>query len=401
MKNKIYFYLGCLLFALASAVMQAQNLGISATGSAPSGDAGLDVNFSDKGVLIPRVSLTSLTSYAPITGGGPTESMLVYNTNATTGKGYYYWNGSRWVKLLVTGVPADAWLITGNAGTTAGTHFVGTTDNVSLVFKTNNTERMRILNTKEVIIGNASLVPPSTAGDVFTAYKNVAGVNWAVNGIATTGDGGGGWFGGTTISGYNVVESTNNYNGNSFNPAAVAGLALASSGAIGITGVRGAGNYSNFYGVRGSIPTTSPWLGYGGYFSGGLAYANGLYNVSDERLKKNIQPIKNALSKILSLKGISYSYNSEIIKSSEGDTRTYYGFIAQEVEKIIPEIVATKSIPISSVILDKRKVSEEEFMIGKTMDYVQIVPILVEAIKEQQKQIESLQAEIKKLKETK
>ena len=50
----------------------------------------------------------------------------------------------------------SGWLLTGNAGTTAGTDFLGTTDNVSLVMKTNNSERMRILNTGEVGIGTSS-----------------------------------------------------------------------------------------------------------------------------------------------------------------------------------------------------------------------------------------------------
>lgn len=147
MKTK-FNYLAYLVM-LISTTITAQNVSISATGVAPSGDAGLDVNFTDKGLLIPRVSLTNTGTYG-LTGGGPTTSMLVYNTNAgiagtgAMGAGYYYWNGTRWAKLLVANSPSDAWLTTGNAGTTAGTHFIGTTDNVDLVFKTNNTERMRI-----------------------------------------------------------------------------------------------------------------------------------------------------------------------------------------------------------------------------------------------------------------
>lgn len=129
-----------LMFLSASMVI-AQNVGISATGVAPSGDAGLDVNFTDKGVLIPRVSLTNTGTYG-LTGGGPTTSMLVYNTNAgiagtgAMGTGYYYWNGTRWVKLLAASSPSDAWLITGNAGTIWGTHFVGTTGAQGLDIRT-------------------------------------------------------------------------------------------------------------------------------------------------------------------------------------------------------------------------------------------------------------------------
>jgi microcystin-dependent protein len=146
------------LFAAGTLIMNAQNVGINATGVVPNGDAGLDVNFTDKGVLIPRVSLSSLTTYnPPITGGGPTNSMLIYNTNTTIGEGYYYWDGSRWVKLINNGgTPSDAWLTLGNAGTTPGTHFLGTTDNVDLVFKTNNTEKMRILAGGNVGIGTTS-----------------------------------------------------------------------------------------------------------------------------------------------------------------------------------------------------------------------------------------------------
>ena len=48
---------------------------------------------------------------------------------------------------------AGAWLITGNSGTTAGTNFLGTTDNQPLVFKTNNSENIRILTSGNVGIG--------------------------------------------------------------------------------------------------------------------------------------------------------------------------------------------------------------------------------------------------------
>jgi hypothetical protein len=69
----------------------AQNLGISATGVVPDASAGLDVNFTDRGVLIPRIALTSTTSAGPISN--PANSLLVYNTtnNPSAGltPGYY------------------------------------------------------------------------------------------------------------------------------------------------------------------------------------------------------------------------------------------------------------------------------------------------------------------------
>ncbi|GIV26884.1 MAG: hypothetical protein KatS3mg027_0698 [Bacteroidia bacterium] len=139
-------------------VLYSQNVGINSTGSAPNNSAGLDVDFNNKGILIPRVALTSSTDAATIPS--PATSLLVYNTGTggLSPAGYYYNAGTsgspNWVRLLITGTPSDAWLTLGNAGTTPGTHFVGTTDNVDLVFKTNNIERMRISNDGRVVINN-------------------------------------------------------------------------------------------------------------------------------------------------------------------------------------------------------------------------------------------------------
>lgn len=137
-------------------VLYAQNVGISATGTAPNPDAGLDVDFSDKGLLIPRVALSNLTTYnPPITSGGNVASLMVYNTNNTLGQGYYYWNGNRWVKLLTSGSPADAWLTNGNSNTNPTSHFLGTTDNVGLSLRTNSNEVMRLTPNARVGIGTA------------------------------------------------------------------------------------------------------------------------------------------------------------------------------------------------------------------------------------------------------
>src|SRR5690606_7138919 len=104
---------------------------------------------TDKGLLIPRVALTNTSLASPITS--PATSLLVYNT-ATTGDvtpGYYYWNGSKWMRLLSIN-DKPAWLLSGNAGTTPGTNFIGTTDAQPLVIKTNNIEHIRILSNGQV-----------------------------------------------------------------------------------------------------------------------------------------------------------------------------------------------------------------------------------------------------------
>lgn len=146
-----------LIFGIYTPIIIAQNIGINATGTAPAASAGLDVDFTNKGLLVPRVALTALNAAGPI--AAPATSLLVYNT-ATAGvapnnvtPGYYYWGGAAWIKVSTGG---DDWKIIGNAGTNAATNFLGTTDNNSLAFRTNNIERMRILNTGNVGIGTAT-----------------------------------------------------------------------------------------------------------------------------------------------------------------------------------------------------------------------------------------------------
>lgn len=149
----------CLLAAgtLSIGSINAQNVGINSTGSAPNNSAGLDVDFTNKGLLIPRVALTGYTDNTTIPS--PATSLLVYHTGGGgLSSGYYYNAGTpgspNWVKLFNGGSPADAWLTSGNAGTNPATHFIGTTDNTSLVFRTNNTEQMRLHFSGQLSIGD-------------------------------------------------------------------------------------------------------------------------------------------------------------------------------------------------------------------------------------------------------
>lgn len=91
---------------------------------------------------------------------------------------------------------------------------------------------------------------------------------------------------------------------------------------------------------------------------------------SDERLKDNISTIDGALDKISSIRGVTYNRND--LKDNPRQT----GVIAQEVEKVLPEVVRT----------------DDEGM--KTVAYGNMVGLLIEAIKEQQTQIDDLKARL-------
>lgn len=138
-------------------IVFAQNVAINATGNLPDSSSMLDIQSTNKGLLIPHVSLASLSDTTTIPG--PAHSLLVYNTNAaiTGGKGYYYNSGTPalpvWTKLMATGTE---WKLAGNSGTTPGTDFIGTADAKALVLKTNGTSRVNISSSGATTIGNGT-----------------------------------------------------------------------------------------------------------------------------------------------------------------------------------------------------------------------------------------------------
>ena len=90
-----------------TAVAFAQNVGINTTGAVPNASAALDIDFPDKGLLIPRVALLSTTDVVTIPA--PATSLLVYNTNVAMtlgGLGYWYWDGVAWVQAIGPAGPA-------------------------------------------------------------------------------------------------------------------------------------------------------------------------------------------------------------------------------------------------------------------------------------------------------
>lgn len=158
-------------------ILDAQNVGINSTGAAPSAVAMLDIAATDKGLLVPRVALTELNVALPVTT--TTLSLLVFNTaTASSGAtavfpGFYYWDGvSSWVALAGSG--SKDWSLTGNAGTTAGTNFSGTTDNIDLVFKAYNVQAGKVDNANnQTFVGyQAGLNSSATVGNSFFGHNS-------------------------------------------------------------------------------------------------------------------------------------------------------------------------------------------------------------------------------------
>ncbi|MBL7892614.1 MAG: hypothetical protein JNL63_08285, partial [Bacteroidia bacterium] len=151
------FYAVVFFLALTS-VFNAQNIGINATAAAADTSAGLDINFTNKGLLIPRVALTATADATTIPR--PATSLLVYNlgTGGLSPAGYYYNSGTKTAPVWIN-FSTNNWKISGNSGTVYLSNFVGTTDSVAFNFKVNNFKSGRI----------------DPAGATFLGYK--AGLN--------------------------------------------------------------------------------------------------------------------------------------------------------------------------------------------------------------------------------
>lgn len=116
---------------------------------------------------------------------------------------------------------------------------------------------------------------------------------------------------------------------------------------------------------------------------------------SDERLKENIKTIPSALSKLLSLRGVTYNTNKLAEQYGYFDKKEQVGVIAQEVEKVLPQIVVPAPFDIEQdEDGNEYSKSGENY---KTVQYDKLIPLLIEAIKEQQETIISLQKRIEDL----
>lgn len=112
----------------------------------------LDVVSPDKGILVPRLTLSSeLSNPSPV--NNPATGLLIFNSGPNHPIGFYFWNGSEWEGLGGSTEIPEAWLIDGNEGLAAGSNYLGTTDSVDLVIRTVAAERMRVNDQGQVIIG--------------------------------------------------------------------------------------------------------------------------------------------------------------------------------------------------------------------------------------------------------
>jgi hypothetical protein len=145
--------------------------------------------------------------------------------------------------------------------------------------------------------------------------------------------------------------------------------------------ISGTSTFTGLLTANGGISTTSVTAsgnisGIGGTFTGNISAVDGTFSgdvqaddfntTSDRRLKTDINNLENALDKVKALQGVSFKMNNE----------DKIGLIAQDTQEVIPEVV---------------KENEEGYL---SVSYGNIVGLLIEAIKEQQVKIESLEKKL-------
>jgi hypothetical protein len=310
-------------------------------------------------------------------------------TDTDTGAGTQFNGKIEFYSSDVSGVGVKSYIGGIINGSSQGTLIFGTTGATgSLTGGTTIGERMRITSDGYVGIGQIS---PSYALDVSSGVENVDEISLRVandgnKGVYFAPTANSSSFNQNTISGDTVIVGSPNES-----------LVIGSN--TGYSGLR-------FSGGSGALAmTSSGWLGLGSQYIGdpteqpsqqldveGNARFRNVgsdpygFNLnitsdgtltttsSDIRLKENVEPLNNSLEKLLQLSGVTYSWI--------GQEEKRIGFIAQEVEKVIPELVFTNN-------------NTEDKIKGIHLD--NITAVLVEAIKEQQKIIDELKVRISNL----
>lgn len=339
LKNYSKYLYACLSTLFLTSLVYGQNVGIGTAN--PNTKLHIEANGASDGIRIDNVA----------SNGDP---VLVYSVN-----------GTNRISMGVDDSDADKFKI-GTTSITTSTRMTIMTNGYVGFGTTSPAHHMQLIQNR--------------AADYVASFQNTNATGAGVQGFVT--------------GSHNAVGGiSENVSG-----LGVYGVHIPTTGAG--VGVWGTSNSSDANGIQGSIPTTGSWRGYGGLFIGGLGYSNGLYNLSDERMKGEVRDLDNALDRLMQIRGVSYKYNSaEYNALLPADDRTYLGLIAQEIAQIFPEATAQKYLPGTGVQSAEQSADMENLQreVVTVVDYTALIPVLIESIKEQQAEIEQLKARISEL----
>jgi hypothetical protein len=204
----------------------------------------LQIESDSKGLLIPRVPLQAKNLEAPIAPSPIATGVMVYNTATagtgvnTVNPGFYYWNGSLWISLEPATENTKFWSLSGNAGTTPGTNYLGTSDNLDIQFKTNDLRRATIKNDGSLIIGNNNTTLTNTLTSVYPTGTQI--------GLYAAGQSSPVTIRATNISGTTYVLDGGNFDANGGRGVIGISTNLAANSTSTVTGVLGVAGRTTF-----------------------------------------------------------------------------------------------------------------------------------------------------------
>ena len=278
-------------------------------------------------------------------------------------------------------------VFTGSA--TVNTTMSGT----SLVFA-NTTATVTINATSYGGSANNASYLGGTAAASYALQSYVTGLGFAnsTNGASINGNASNitGTYGGT-------ITSTQVTNGLGYTPPSLTGSGASGTWGINVTGSSGSVSGVTLQGGLGTSSSTQfGSLGIGTSASGTSGEIRATNNItayySDYRLKTNITVIPNALAKVMAISGVTFQANELAGTFGYTDKKKQVGVIAQEIEKVLPEIVVPAPFDIA-----KDEDGTEYSRSGenfKTVQYEKLVPLLIEAIKELKNEVDELRAKL-------
>jgi hypothetical protein len=388
-----YKSLSTILFlALISFYASAQNVGIGTI--SPNAKSALEIKpVGKQGLLIPRLLAADTANFGVLAG---TEDGLTFY--ATDTKKFYYYNSTvgKWYSFG-SSVGGSYTASNGLTLSSSNLRLGGTlSGNTSIAMAGNN---MIFTGVGKLGIG----LSPNYKVDILETTSSIYALNSentysgsfdsrAVRGYAVNNPGWG--YGGEFTGGYKGIAATAQGGTYASFTYGVFGESYGTAGTrIGVYGYASGG--ATNYGIYGEYGGT----GYAGYFVGNVFSSGGSYLGSDEKLKENIKPYTGAIDMLRKMNVKTYKYRSDgIYKGMNFNKDIQYGFIAQEVEAVFPEFVKETS----HVVHDKDKGKDglsanPEIITFKSLNYNALIPILTQAIKEQQALIDLQNEKINEL----
>lgn len=213
------------------------------------------------------------------------------------------------------------------------------------------------------VLGNAEAVADTINAGIYGASANAEMMNAGIVGGATESSASAINYGSYNVAARSQHENMAGY----FNAEDTIGLNY--------------GVYSEVYAMD-----SDAWAG---YFKGNVHYTGRLTAGSDAKLKANIQPLKtdSALALLAKLQPKTYTYNSSAVQNLGMPTGKQYGLIAQEVQQVLPELVSHITQP-ETRNLKGQVIHQQEHYLG--LNYQGLIPVLIGAVNEQQRKIDSL-----------